>query len=227
MHAAWPPHASSSFARLFWLVATFVVFAVLGGGKPAEDPRYVGVDWRATQNKLRLYAFSKTKNAEHAEDVAQTCIRRAFEQTALPWDREKQTILDYLGSYANTEIANARKSFWNKRVRFELTDALLETQGAFGADAESVHRTMTDELRHDRLFAALQRRLLGHVLPLFLLDLYDKGTSHANESTEAAEGRGYTKDAIHSARVRIHRELAKLLDEEAAEAATALRVAAR
>jgi hypothetical protein len=95
------------------IVFAFPVASAIGGRKrAADDARYDGVDWIDAQNKLLLYVAKRVgRRPLDVENIAGTALLKALEPEALepearPWDRTRQTFLEYLGSYANTEIWN-------------------------------------------------------------------------------------------------------------------------
>ena len=63
-------------------------------------------------------------------DIAEDAVRRAYEPTAPFWDREKKSLAKYLGSFANSMVANGLKKLETKSSRplehADLADAVYE-----------------------------------------------------------------------------------------------------
>jgi hypothetical protein len=214
-------------------VATLLValiVAAIFGKKGWDDPRYPGVDWELTRHKLHLYAVSCVKSSGlDAEEAVQYALEKAFLPTARPWDPAKKTILSYLGEYVNTKISNMRTASFHKRVqRGKQLEDVADTHGAHGTDPVSMLRDDGDEHNAERIFRALKEALASHPLPLFLIAIYEEGgTETPEESTTRALAKGYSEADIAAARQKIHREIVKLMDQEALEDAYGAKPVAR
>ena len=118
---------------LAWIAAALLALALAARASLTNDPRYEGVDWVLVRDKLRGYVSTCVGRAFDADDIVHTVLMRVLAPDARPWDRQKQSILMYLGSFANTEIWNLRNSADRKQSRFELTEAIVGTRAAEGA----------------------------------------------------------------------------------------------
>jgi hypothetical protein len=219
------PNLLGATAHFALLLAALIVASFVGK-RGADDPRYPGVDWALTHEKLRLYCVSCVKNSGlDAEEAVQYALEKAFLPTAPAWDPKTMTIVAFLGSYANTKIAHMRKSSHHKRSKrsVEATE-VADTLGAHGTDPVSMLRDDGDE----HIFRALKGALAAHPLPLFLIAIYDEGgTETPEESTTRALEKGYSEADITAARQKIHREIVKLMDQEALEDAYGAKPVAR
>ncbi len=194
---AWSP------GHVALVAAALLAAALIGARALEEDPRYVGVDWALTRDKLRLYVLSRVKGSRiDAEDIVQTALRKVLEPDARPWDRETYSILSYLVGFAKTALWNARKTFFYKRCRFELTQEMLEQHAGQATDPVSMLQRAAYEARGERMLGELKRRLEGYPLPQLLIGIYEEGTPSPDESTERALAAGYTNDELTAARQR-------------------------
>jgi DNA-directed RNA polymerase specialized sigma24 family protein len=211
---------------------TYVVFAALllaaamTSTALKDDPRFVGVDWALTREKLLSYVERRCGSLD-PEDIVQTVIAKAFRTDIVQWDPAAKSIFLYLGSLANTEIYNLRHSRYERKERGELSDVVQNITASAGADPVSMLTESASERRYDRLLRTLRVRLDGAALPLFLLDVHESAPSSHTESTEKALGAGYSMVDITAARQKIHRTIGKVVEDDAQAERAALQAAAR
>jgi hypothetical protein len=212
---------SATYALMGLLIAV-AASATLDG-----DRRFEGVDWKVAWEQLRYYVDARAGAWLDPDDIVQAVLTKALRTDIAQWKPDEQPIHRYLLNLANTEISNVRTSRYHRKEREELSDVVHRTTGSPGADAEAKLSKAYLERRHERVVGELRRFLVKDALPLFLLDVYEAGMEKHDESTTRALEAGYSMSAITAARQKIHRVMAKVLDEDAQEDARLLRVGAR
>ena len=220
------PTLLTQISTTYLLFAAFVLAAAMTSLALKDDPRFLGVDWAATHEKLLAY-IERNCGPLDPDDVAQAVITKAFRTDIVQWDPGAKSIFVYLGSLANTEMSNRLTSRYYKKERGELSDVVQAITSSPGADAESKLTSSAAERRYDRILTALRNRLAGAKLPLFLLEVHESGPSSHHESTDRALAEGYTMDDITAARQKIHRAINKLLTEDEQDERSELLAAAR
>ena len=220
------PTLLTQISTTYLLFAAFVLAAAMTSLALKDDPRFLGVDWAATHEKLLAY-IERNCGPLDPDDVAQAVITKAFRTDIVQWDPAAKSIFVYLGSLANTEMSNRLTSRYYKKERGELSDVVQAITSSPGADAESKLTSSAAEQRYDRILTALRNRLAGAKLPLFLLEVHESGPSSHHESTDRALAEGYTMDDITAARQKIHRAINKLLTEDEQDERSELLAAAR
>jgi hypothetical protein len=175
-------------------------------------PDLTAADWEAAEQKVALIVLGRVgQTLGDPRDIAASAVRRAYEPTAPVWDRKNKPLARYLGSFANSMIANALR-----KLELASTRPLRDSDLAIPANddwspEEAVSRAEAASIEARRL-AELRQELADDRCCSILIDTYAEGERQPSKRAFAA---GFTDRDVEAARLRIARAAARIVRAEA------------
>ncbi len=181
----------------------------------AVHPLYPDVpatEWADAKAKVALLVQDKVGTAlGDPWDIAEDAVRRAYEPTAPVWDRSKKSLARYLGSFANSMMANGLRKLEFKSTR-PIDHADLADAAAAGEDPEeATARAEADAIAASRL-AQVRAIVRDDACCITLLDAMARGVLKTHKEAIAL---GFTYRQVELAREKMERAALKVLDTEA------------
>jgi hypothetical protein len=175
-------------------------------------PQISQEEWADAEDRMTEFIRRKAKDAlGDPRDLARKVIVHAFKPETKPWDPAQRTLILYLGSIANSMMANA---FRKKSFKLEVplyTSTLAKEPDPRESPEEAVLRDEAMAQAEERL-RRLEEALEGDRCSLILIDAAQRGERHAHRLAEAA---GFSYREVELARERIGRAVEKVVREEA------------
>ena len=143
-------------------------------------------------------------------DIAEDAVRRAYEPTAPFWDREKKSLAKYLGSFANSMVANGLKKLETKSSRplehADLADAVYE-----GDSPEEIVSHRQALQRTGERMAKIREAVKDDPCCVALVDATLAGEP---KPFEVALAKGFTYRQVELAREKMQRAAMKVVAAE-------------
>jgi hypothetical protein len=185
----------------------------------APHPKYPDVtqkEWALAEHRVFVMIASRIGNAlGDPSDLAKKAVARAYEPTAPEWDRTKKTLAQYLGSFANSMMANGFRRHEYKTTS-QLSEAHLETAKSAADTPEEAFAEAEAEANLTRRMTKVREVLKDEPCCVLLLDAVLR---REPKPYQAAIEAGFTYRDVELAREKMERAAARIVLAEARAAA--------